>query len=85
MKTKKKIAGYGKEYKVGGFIAAYHSLRHKDMPAAKEEICRLCYWNNNKFKNMLIGKLPFRIYEIDQIEKFFALQNLNAWTGENLN
>jgi hypothetical protein len=85
MKTKVKEAGYGKEFKPGGFKEAYHSLPYKQMPEAREEICRSCYWNTLKFKTMVSGKVPFRIYEIQQIEKYFASHNLNAWTGETLN
>jgi len=85
MKTKVKEAGYGKEFKEGGFREAYHSLPYKQMPEAREVISKACYWNEPKFKSMVRGKVPFRIYEIQQIEKYFALHNLNAWTGEPLN
>jgi hypothetical protein len=85
MKTKVKEAGFGKQFKVEGFREAYHSLQHKQMPEARDEICRLCYWSTSKFRSMVMGKMPFRVYEIEQIEKYFATHNLNAWTGENLN
>lgn len=84
MSTKESLIKQGKEIKEGGFREAYHSLPHKKMPEAKAEICRLCYWSNSIFQMKCTGKLPFRMYEIDQIENYFKLHNLNAWTGEPL-
>lgn len=79
-----KQALIGRETKERGFKEAYHSLPHKLLQQAKEEICRACYWNANSFNGRLNGKRPFRVYEIEQIEKFFERYNLNAWTGELL-
>jgi hypothetical protein len=85
MKKDKKPAGIGKQWKDGGFEKAYRSLPYKMIKDARKEICRICYWRDNRFMHMLRGRFPFRIYEIEQIEKFFESHNFNAWTGENLN
>ena len=85
MKEKKRQAGTGKEYREGGFREALHSLPHKMIPEAIEEICRLCYWTYGIFNLKKNGKIAFRVYEIEQVEKYFATHNINAWTGENLN
>ena len=79
-----KQALIGREVRAGGFKAGYHSLPHKMLQEARMEICRLCYWNINSFNGRLNGKRPFRVYEIEQIEKYFQQYNLNAWTGEEL-
>jgi hypothetical protein len=79
--TKKQVL-IGREMREGGFKEGFHSLPHKLLTDARAEICRLCYWNLNSFNGRLNGKRPFRIYEIEQIEKFFESHNINAWTGE---
>ena len=84
-KSKIKIAGPGKAYKEGGFIEALHSLPYKMVPDATKDICGLCYWSIATYRLKLRGKVPFRFYEIEQIEKYFTAHNLNAWTGEKLN
>jgi hypothetical protein len=83
-KIRKKQSGLGKETKEGGFKEAYHSLQHKMLLQARDEICKLCYWNVATFRVKLKGGAPFRVYEIQQIEKFFEQYNMNAWTGESL-
>lgn len=74
----------GKEFKEGGFRRAYFSLPFNMMKEAKSKICSLCYWNESSFNVKLSGRHYFRLYEIEQIENFFAAYNLNAWTGEPL-
>jgi hypothetical protein len=85
MKEQKKQVLLGKEYREGGFIKAYHSLPFNLLTTAREEICQLCFWNEDKFRRMLSGTKPFRFYEIEQLEDYFKLKNINAWTGEPLN
>jgi hypothetical protein len=80
-----KNPGRGKEYREGGFITALHMLPYAFVPKAREEICQMCYWSYSIFRLKVRGKKPFRIYEIQQIEKYFSSHNLNAWTGEILN
>ena len=77
-----KQPGLGKVYKEGGFRRAYYSLPHKDLKDARKKICMLCYWNEDTFNYRLSGKHPYRIYEAEKLEQFFAERNLNAWTGE---
>lgn len=85
MKEQKKQVLLGKEYREGGFRRGYFSLPFNKMGEAREEICQLCFWNEDKFRRMLNGSKPFRLYEIEQLENYFRSKNINAWTGENLN
>jgi hypothetical protein len=75
---------FGKEIRKKGFKEGYHSLPHNKMRGVRDEICKLCYWSVGTFKIKLAGKVPFRIYEIEMINKCFETHNLNAWTGEPL-
>ena len=72
----------GKEMKEGGFKKAYHSLPHNKLIEAREDICRACYWNIGTFRAKIAGKRFFRVYEIREIEKYFAERGLDAWTGQ---
>jgi len=69
----------------GGFYEAFHSLPSKCLKDARIEICNLCYWSVATFKSKQKGKHPFRAWEVQKIEEFFRIRNINAWTGENLN
>jgi hypothetical protein len=77
-------ASFGKEFKEGGFREAFDMLPFKKRNEAKDELCKLCYWNANIFRTKLSGKIAFRIYEIEKVEEFFRTYNINAWTGEQL-
>jgi hypothetical protein len=77
--------GIGKEMKQGGFKNAFHSMPHKQLQFAREEICRRCYWSKATFISKLAGNRPFRVFEINQLEQFFIEHNIDAWTGESLN
>ena len=82
MKTKE--PGIGKEIREGGFKKGYYSLPYRLIGESRAEICRVCYRNNGTFHVKLHGKAPFRIYEIEQIDKYFNSHNINAWTGETI-
>jgi hypothetical protein len=77
-----KRPGIGKEIRTGGFRAGFECIPLKDIKAAKQEICNMCYWNPTSFYAKCNGKDLYRIYEIEQIDKFFKRYNVNAWTGE---
>lgn len=84
MNTKTKRIMFGKEFRDGGFKEAFDSLPYNKRMEARDEICKLCYWNINIFGTKITGRVAFRIYEIEKIESFFKTYNINAWTGEKL-
>jgi hypothetical protein len=82
---KEKRLGIGKVIKPEGFSKGFDALPHGLTREAKKVICASCYWTSNTFNLKKKGKMLFRIFEIEQIEKYFESQNINAWTGEHLN
>ena len=79
-----KTVSIGKEIRKGGFKAGFDSLPHKMRKDAKEEIMKLCYWHTWTFEAALRGNRVFRLFEINEIDKFFSGHKLNAWTGEQI-
>jgi hypothetical protein len=73
-----------KETIEGGFKVAFDSLPHNKRKESRDEICERCYWMPWTFRSALSGGRPFRTFEKQQIEIFFAKYNLNAWTGEEI-
>jgi hypothetical protein len=82
---KKVKCSVGFKIKEEGFKAALYALSPADQEEARAEICRLCFWTDSLLKAKWTGKRPFKMFEIQQIENFFAARNINAWTGEPLN
>jgi hypothetical protein len=79
-----KVAPIGKEIHKGGFKAAFDSLPYNIRAEARGEICRRCYWRDGNFRVRINGSRYFSVFEAREIEQFFALHKLNAWTGKQI-
>jgi hypothetical protein len=75
----------GKEIREGGFVKGFNAIQKSHKPIVRKELCTLLYWGNFKFTSLLYGKRQFRIWETEQITKYFADKGINAWTGELIN
>lgn len=75
----------GKVLKEGGFRCGLSALPPDCLVKARRDICNLCFWGDSTYKLKLSGSMPFRIYEVNVIEKYFSALGINAWTGESLN
>ena len=69
----------GKVMIEGGFRDAYESLQLKDVKVVRELICNTCYWSYQTFIKRIDGNRPFRIYEVQSIEKIFKKKGIVAF------
>jgi hypothetical protein len=80
-----KHPGIGKEIREGGFQKGFDAIPKEFRPDARKTICELCYWGKDNFIHKLYGRRPFRLYESEQITKYFASLGIDAWTGLPIN
>jgi hypothetical protein len=71
----------GKKMIPGGFRKAYDNMPHGNIEQVREDIMHLCYWSLSTFKSKINGFRPFRAYEVEQLNQYFAEKGINAWTG----
>jgi hypothetical protein len=79
-----RVIPIGKEIHEDGFKEAFDSLPHNKRKEAREGICKVCYWNLRTFMIKKTGSRYFTVFEAREIEKFFAANKLDAWTGSQL-